>query len=1242
MNDPRRFLRAVIATTVGTASAAAAVLALSLPNVAIAAPEAVTLYVTTTGSDANPCTNPLPCLTIQRAVVVGVDGDTINVAAGTYTPAAPIVVTESLTIQGVGAATTILDGANNKRLFQIEAGATISGFTIQNGDSDGGSGVWVNVDPNFAVSLGTVNIVNNKLLTNKATLGGFPIGSALKVDGALVNITNNIIQGNLRSAVRVASSAGATFSDNTFQNNTSTTDGAAIWLDGQSIFTVMSNTFTGNTGANGGAIAVSKLISTGVILSNTFQSNTAAELGGAIYVNGVTNTLTISANKILSNTAARGAGIGSTGPSQFLISNNEIAYNKINGAGANGGGVHFDTGAGGTLDGNQIHHNEAPTGYGGGVDVDNGGVTVIKNNVIYNNVVATTTAGAGVRVASSAATQLVGNLIYNHTANGLMVSNSASAVISNNQILTNSARSDGGGVRLVAVASFTFYSNTLSNNSVYFLETPSVPKGFGGGLHVISSTGTIEKNTFTGNKSGDYDGGGALGITERSNTTVRSNTFAANRAEFGSAVAILNPIGGSTLIDSNIMNGNLQNAPGGVEDGVIEIRGAVSHPVTVVNNLLTNNSLISFTQIAVPSTGTGVRCGEGTTAPVLIINNTFYKNGNRAINIAGTEELGSVPCSANVSIINNIIASHSTAGIKKATGTTAVLSITNNVFSDTNDTVGSSGGVNNITANPLFFSTLTNDFHLGTGSPAIDAGTNTNAPAKDIAGITRPFGVKVDAGAYEFTTAVSQTIVLNLPASKLATDAPFTVTATYSSSGAATFSAGPASICTIAANTVTLVAAGNCVVTGTAPADGSYFAATISGTIVVSKAVQIVTLGALLPKVTTDVPFSVTATFSATGPATFSAGPASVCAIAGATVTLAGSGTCAITATVASDSKYLAGSATGSFTVSKATQTISFGPLANKVVTDGQFTVVATATSNLSVTFTAGGVCTVNNGVVTLTGSSGTCTITATQVGNAVYLPAPDVPQTFNVSDPSKQNQTISFSALPPTVGVGASINLSASASSGLTVSFSSLTPSICAVSGTAASTTAAGTCTIQAAQSGNNQFNPAATVTRSVNVVAVSSSVVTGTISITGGSLSFVDTDGGSVTVDVPAGAVTGTIELVYVDQAGPVAPGTFQFAGRSFSLNAYRENGLVNDFVFQQPVTVVVQYTDAEIGSIGEDALALYFYDEASSSWSRVGITVVSRDPANNRITFQISHLTEFALGGLRQMYLPMLKKG
>ena len=1238
MNDPRRFLRAVIATAVGTASAAAAVLALSLPNVAIAAPEAPELlYVSTSGSDlSSTCAITAPCLTIQRAVVVGVDGDTINVAAGTYTPAAPIVVTESLTIQGVGAATTILDGANNKRLFQIEAGATISGFTIQNGDSDGGSGVWVNVDPNFAVSLGTVNIVNNKLLTNKATLGGFPIGSALKVDGALVNITNNIIQGNLRSAVRVASSAGATFSDNTFQNNTSTTDGAAIWLDGQSIFTVMSNTFTGNTGANGGAIAVSKLISTGVILSNTFQSNTAAELGGAIYVNGVTNTLTISANKILSNTAARGAGIGSTGPSQFLISNNEIAYNKINGAGASGGGVRFDTGAGGTLDGNQIHHNEAPTGYGGGVDVDNGGITMIKNNVIYNNVVSSTNAGGGIRVTGSPSTQLTGNTIYSHSVNALFLNTTGIATISANQILSNSGRSDGGGVRIDRVGSFSFLTNTLANNSVAFGNT-----GLGGGMSVFSSTGTIQGNLFSNNRSGIYDGGGALVISERSTITVKANTFTANVAEFGSAIAVIGTNGGSTVIDSNFITGNLQSDPGGAVDGAIEIRTAVNHPITIVNNVLAKNIYRNFGGTPVPGTGTGVRCGEGTTSPILLMNNTFYANGDRAVNVAGST-LGT-PCSSTIMLINNILAGHTTKGINSTdVGAAAVISTSYNVFSSSMDANGSVVGPGNLTADPKFVAVASNDFHLGTGSPAIDAGTNTNAPAKDIAGITRPFGVKVDVGAYEFTTAVSQTIVLNLPASKLATDGPFTVTATYSSSGAATFSAGSANVCTIAANMVTLVAAGNCVVTGTAPADGSYFAATISGTIVVSKAAQLVTLGALLPKVTTDVPFSATATFSATGPATFSAGPASVCAIAGATVTLAGSGACAITATVASDSKYLAGGATGSFTVSKVTQTISFGPLANKVVTDGQFTVVATATSNLSVTFTAGGVCTVNNGVVTLTGSSGTCTITATQVGNAVYLPAPDVPQTFNVSDPSKQNQTISFSALPATVGVGASINLSASASSGLTVSFSSLTPSICAVSGTAASTTAAGTCTIQAAQSGNNQFNPAATVTRSVNVVAVSSSVVTGTISTTGGSLSFVDTDGGSVTVDVPAGAVTGTIELVYVDQAGPVAPGTFQFAGRSFSLNAYRENGLVDDFVFQQPVTVVVQYTDAEIGSIGEGALTLYFYDEAASGWSRVGITVVSRDPANNRITFQISHLTEFALGGLRQMYLPMLKKG
>src|SRR5206468_7099524 len=41
------------------------------------------------------------------------------------------------------------------------------------------------------------------------------------------------------------------------------------------------------------------------------------------------------------------------------------------------------------------------------------------------------------------------------------------------------------------------------------------------------------------------------------------------------------------------------------------------------------------------------------------------------------------------------------------------------------------------------------DFHLLATSPAVDAGTATNAPALDLDGAARPVGAGIDLGAYE-------------------------------------------------------------------------------------------------------------------------------------------------------------------------------------------------------------------------------------------------------------------------------------------------------------------------------------------------------------------------------------------------------------------------------------------------------------------------------------------------------------
>ena len=87
----------------------------------------------------------------------------------------------------------------------------------------------------------------------------------------------------------------------------------------------------------------------------------------------------------------------------------------------------------------------------------------------------------------------------------------------------------------------------------------------------------------------------------------------------------------------------------------------------------------------------------------------------------------------------------------------------------------------------------------------------------------------------------------------------------------------------------------------------------------------------------------------------------------------------------------------------KLPQTITFNSLPDKAYGDPSFTVSATASSGLTVTFTVSGAC-INSGTngatVTLTGA-GSCTVTAHQPGNATYDPAPAESQTFTIGKAS-------------------------------------------------------------------------------------------------------------------------------------------------------------------------------------------------------------------------------------------------
>jgi hypothetical protein len=153
-----------------------------------------------------------------------------------------------------------------------------------------------------------------------------------------------------------------------------------------------------------------------------------------------------------------------------------------------------------------------------------------------------------------------------------------------------------------------------------------------------------------------------------------------------------------------------------------------------------------------------------------------------------------------------------------------------------------------------------------------------------------------------------------------------------------------------------------------------------------------------------------------------------------------------------------------------AAQTITFPAIPDKPYTAPDFSLAATASSTLPVSYSTStpSVCQVtSSGSVHLL-AKGNCSITAMQPGGSTggltYSPATAVTRTFAVKGAP---QTISAPAVPQKHTYDADFNLAATASSGLPVTYESLNPAICTVSGTKVSIVGPGTCNVKASQVG-------------------------------------------------------------------------------------------------------------------------------------------------------------------------------
>ena len=340
-----------------------------------------------------------------------------------------------------------------------------------------------------------------------------------------------------------------------------------------------------------------------------------------------------------------------------------------------------------------------------------------------------------------------------------------------------------------------------------------------------------------------------------------------------------------------------------------------------------------------------------------------------------------------------------------------------------------------------------------------------------------------------FSVKQSQTITFIAPSGKTYGDADFNPGATASSGLAVSYSSSTPSVCTIVSGNIHIVAAGGCTVTASQGGNATFAAADdVTRTFTVAKADQ-AALSVTSPDDGTygDKLVPTASGGSGTGALSFTAS-GTACemgsgADAGKLVITSGTGTCSVTAHKATDANYnAADSAAHAVTVHKADQAITVDTSAPaSQVYNTSFTVAASSSSGLAVSYSASGVCSNVGATFTMTSGTGTCTVHYNQAGNANYNAAPE--KTEDV-EAAKANQTISFVQPTSPRTFGDSFNVTPTASSGLAVSVAASGGCTATASGGGYSvemTSGTNDCVLTASQGGNANHNAASDVQRTV-----------------------------------------------------------------------------------------------------------------------------------------------------------------
>lgn len=163
---------------------------------------------------------------------------------------------------------------------------------------------------------------------------------------------------------------------------------------------------------------------------------------------------------------------------------------------------------------------------------------------------------------------------------------------------------------------------------------------------------------------------------------------------------------------------------------------------------------------------------------------------------------------------------------------------------------------------------------------------------------------------------------------------------------------------------------------------------------------QVITFNTIPDKAYGDAPFDLTATASSGLPVSYKisfVGGANVATLSGKTITINGTGVVTVVASQAGDATYSeVGNVVQTFSVNRGQQTITFATQPDRTLGDPPFTVNATASSGLPVTFSGDTEIVVSGNTVTMI-KPGLTYIEADQAGNNLYNFAPATIRSFCV-----------------------------------------------------------------------------------------------------------------------------------------------------------------------------------------------------------------------------------------------------